>query len=208
MKTERYLVKGTSYGIQYGFDNPLTGMPVEEITKDENGALRSRTLTEWRTTGLLPTGEQYRPPVQQAKRDPRAVSSISIIFENNKALATMSEKIYEDPDNNTSIPSDPSYFARLNAKQMKSYHYLPLDSDWAQSANITAIKNLFYQSGQAASISETEYFYDVNYKNRGINSLPVKTKTLNPANPSEVLTESQLIYDNGAPFADPNYTPY
>lgn len=208
MRTERYLIAGTSNGIQYGFDNPLTGMPVEEITKDENDALRSRTLTEWTTTGAIPTGDPYRPAIQQAKRDPRAVSTISIIFENNKALATMSEKIYEDPSTNTNIPSDLSYFARLNVKQTKNYHYLPLDWGWAQSADINTLKNLFYQWGQVAGISETEYLYNENYKNRGISSLPIKTKTLNPANPSEFLTESQIIYDNAFPAPDPNYTPY
>ena len=186
-RTERYLNDISS--TEFGFSNILSGMPYDEKSYDAAGGLRSRKLTDWtvKSTPVLLTS---------AQRDPRPISQISIVFENNQALATMSETEYETPgENNSAAPTDPGYFAHLNVKQVRSYHYLSLNLATAATGTIDTIKNAFHTSGQLAAISQTDYQYSAAYKGRGFPSLPVETRSLNPANPTDVLAKSRLIYD-------------
>lgn len=194
-KTTRTLHVST--GSSYGFENPLAGMPIDEQTKDVNGQLRSRTLTEYTATppiGLsLPTSDTL--PFPTSTRDARPLRQISIIFENNQALATMSETEYENPADSSPV-ADPRYFARLNAKQTKSYHFLPIaDQPKAQNGSISAIKELFNTSGQVAGISQTDYMYSADYLARGIIGLPIRTQSLDPAHTTEIIAKSQISYD-------------
>ena len=201
--SERFIHRTHSVG--YGFSSSIDGLTYSEkvfASPDANGVKRlvSRTLTDWMQDGPLPGG------YFQATRDPRPKRKVSIVFENGKALATMSETEYETPGENGSIaPDDRSYFARLNAKQTKSYHFLSLTMSEAENLDISEIKNQFYQSAQVASISQTDYSYDPNYKARGIASRPIETRVLNPANTTDVLAKSQFVYDEAAYF-DNNYT--
>ncbi len=178
----------------FGSDDPRGGMVKEERIIDTNGALRSRTLTEWEVTPPQGTGV-----LLVNGRDPRPVRTISIVFEAGGILATMSETAYETPGENASAaPTDPGYFARLNPVQTKSYHYLSLTSAEANELYENAIvnlKNKFHNLGQVASINQTEYLYDEYYKARGIVSLPFETRVLNPASPSEILAKTQTVYD-------------
>ncbi|MEQ1923895.1 MAG: hypothetical protein ABL952_15425, partial [Pyrinomonadaceae bacterium] len=186
----------------FGFEDPRSGMTKEEKTFDTNGQLRSRTLTDWTTKSLPST-------FGNVTRDARPVRSFSIAIDNGKYLATMSETEYETPgENGSTAPTDLTYFAHLNAKRKKSYHYLELTAAEANEAYDTAIvslKNKFYNTGQVASISETDYSYDSTYKDRGIPSRPIETRVLNPTNVSDVLAKSQSVYDEAAYFEN-SYT--
>jgi RHS repeat-associated protein len=194
-----------SHDFSYGFSNSVDGLTYDEkvfAAPDANGVKRlvSRKLTDWKQDGPLPGG------YFEATRDPRPERTIVVTLENGKALATMSETEYEAPgENGSTAPDDRSYFARLNAKQTKSYHFLELSSSDAQNLDIGAIKSRFYQFGQIASISQTDYQYDSSYRTRGIIGLPTETRALNPSNPSDILAKTQFVYDE-APYFDNNYT--
>jgi len=193
--SERLIHRSLELG--YGFSNSVDGMTYEEKTyaaPDANNVKRlaSRTITEWIQDGPLPGG------YNTATRDARPIRTISMMFEDNKILATMSETEYENPATGSTLDTDRSYFARLNPKQTKSYHYLSLTSTEAGEIYADAIvnlKNKFHNSGQVSSISQTEYLYDADYKARGISSLPIETKVLNPNNPSEILARTQTLFD-------------
>jgi RHS repeat-associated protein len=188
MKSVRYLTRvpqplsGGQYG-NFGFDDPRGGLPFDERIYDENGNLRSRTLTEY-IVSAAETGADAR-----AVRDARPKRTISIIIEGDKALATLSELEYDVNGN-----SDREYFSSLNVKQSKSFHYKSISISDAQNANLAAIANYF--AGETPSaISETDYQYNADYKTRGISSLPVESRVLNPANPNEILAKTQTVYD-------------
>ncbi|MBK8148059.1 MAG: hypothetical protein IPK58_07520 [Acidobacteria bacterium] len=178
----------------FGTDDPRNGMVREERVKDANGALRSRTLTEWVVTPPSGTGM-----IVPNGRDPRPTRTISIRFEGGAILASMTETVYDDPGPNSSAPADPSFFARLNPRQTKSYHFLTLDNDEATAAYEAAIVDLaakFHAQGQLASVTETEYLYDANYKAAGIPSLVAETRVLNPIDPSQAIAKTQTLYDD------------
>ena len=191
--TERYLIRDPDPNPNdrignYGFDDPRAGMPIEEITKDELGNIKSRILTEYVTAPARPGGDA------RARRDPRPSRSVSINFEGNKALATLSRTEYDDAGS-----ADPEHFSHLNAKRQKSYHYKALDLNTATGASLATIATMFGDESLLASVSETDYQYDPGYKARGIASLPVESRVLNPANAAEVLVKTQTVFD------EPNY---
>lgn len=203
-RSERYLIKGISYGERFGFDTPLAGMVAEEQSFDDNEALRSRTLTEWTATGPVPTGEQYTPARPEAQRDGRPLKSVSVMIEGTEALATMSENVYQDPATDSGVPTDPSYFAALNVKEKRSHHYKSVSLGDAQAGSISTLA-AYFSSSSLAGVSKTEYSYDPDYKARGIPSRPIRTKMFNPGNSSDILAQSELLYDQSA--TDPNLYP-
>src|SRR5207249_2299458 len=75
-----------SNGSSFGFDEPRSGMEKEVRVKDAGGNYLSRTFTDWTVTPAEGTGAY-----SLATRDPRPKGTVSIIFENDKALATKSE---------------------------------------------------------------------------------------------------------------------
>jgi RHS repeat-associated protein len=193
VKTERYLYVDTRNENNFGFSDPRAGMPKEEKTYDENGTLRSRTLTEWIVAQPRTGGDSH------ATRDPRASRNVSVIIEGNKALATVSKTEYDEPPTpGNSGQTDPEYFSHLNVKRKKGYHYKVLSLNAAQTASLETIDGLFNDSTDLATISETDYLYNDNYKARGISSLPVESRLMNPANPAETLSKSQTVYDEPA----------
>ncbi len=191
-RSERYLIKGLSYGERFGFDTPLAGMAAEERTFDDNEALRSRTLTEWTATGPVPTGEQTTPARPEAQRDGRPLKTVSVMIEGDQALATMSEYVYQDPTTDGS-PTDPSYFAKLNVKQKRGHHFKSIPLSTAQTGDIATLA-AYFSSSSVAGISTTEYDYSQSYWERGIPSRPVLSKKLSPVDGS-VLAQTQLVYD-------------
>ena len=207
IKTQRILQSEFRAMESFGFNNPLVGMPKEERTYDENGVLRSRTLTEYTVKGPVPTDDPSRPAYADAKRDARAKRTISVAMENGLALASLNETEYETPGENGSLaPTDPEYFAHLNARRTKGYHYAVIDLNTAQSGTLEQIAG-YFNNNLLASVSETDYEYDANYKARGIRSLPVETRVLNPANTAQTVAKTRTVYDNQLPAANANY-PY
>lgn len=192
LTTERFLIRDPDpnpndrFG-NYGFDDPRAGMPIEEITKDALGNIRSRTLTEYVVAPPRPGGEA------RAKRDARVSRSVSIVIEGNKALATLSKTDYDD-----SGSTDPEHFSHLNVKRKKGYQYTALDSNTAKWASLETIAQMFSNESLLASISESDYQYDPNYKARGIASLPIENRVLNPMNMTEVLVKTQTVFDEFA----------
>lgn len=181
----------------YGFSNAMDGTTYEErsyAAPDASGVKRlaRRTLTEWTQDGPLPGG------YSDASRDARPLRTIAIVFEGDKILATMSETEYENPVAGSELDTNRKYFARLNPIRSKTHHYLSLTSEEANAPYATAIvnlKNRFHSASQLAGVSETDYKYDAQYLARGIPSLPAETRVLNPQNTSEVLSKSQVAYD-------------
>jgi RHS repeat-associated protein len=178
-------------GYSFGFEDPRVGRPFEEKVwskksnpSDENSrTLWKRTLTEWdakQPASNNPLG---------VTRDARVKRSVSIIFENGQALATLNETDYDENGS-----TDPQFFSHLNPIRQKGYYFKALDLNTAKTADLATIAALF-GSGDLASVSETDYAYLENYKARGILGRPTETRVLNPANTSEVLSSRQFVYD-------------
>ena len=198
--SERSLLSFYSGGGEFGFENPLAGTPKEERTYDENGALRTRTINESITKDATVSGIAVG-------RDPRFKRSVSMMFEpgSNSALATLSETDYDDAGS-----SDLEYFSHLNAKRKKSYHYAVIPDKTTvddEALSWTTMESWFPQSN-LASVSETDYSYDPNYKARGIIGLPTETRVMNPAFPNDptlALSKTQTVYDNQLPGTSGTY---
>ncbi len=192
-KSERYIY--TTGPAFYDFTNPLEGMTFDERVYDAAGEMRSRKLTSWEIMGALPgSGNDY------AERDPKPGKVISVIIENNKALASVSSTEYDEH-------ADISYFAHLNPKRTTTSHYKQItDLNTARTGNFETIEALI-ANAEPATVSETDYLYDANYKARGIPSLAIRTKMLDPVNPSPTATPlaiTEIAYDEAAyPLTDP-----
>ena len=173
----------------YGFDTILAGREMETQTRDANGTIRSRTLFEWQTSDGAAVG--YTNSIPQ--RDARLKRQINLTFEPNEtsALATMSETVYEVPGQNNA-PTDPGYFAALNARQTKTYHYVPVSAATAPTATLaTAIG--WFTNATPATMSETDYLYDANYLARNINGLAIETRIRDAA--GNLKAKAQISYD-------------
>jgi RHS repeat-associated protein len=189
--TERYLNYSSSS--EFGFTNILSGMPYDEKTYDKNGLLRSRILTDWTVKSTPATSTA-------ATRDPRVKRNVSINIEGNQALAVFSTSDYDDNGS-----SDPTYFSHLNAKESKSYHYVEIPKATALSNDLSwTTLDSYLAAAVPSAVNQTDYLYggqgtpgDV-YKQRGIIGLPTETRSLNPANPADILAKSQLKYDEAA----------
>lgn len=190
LRSERYIAPTYSDGSNFGFNSPSAGMPKEERIYDELESLRSRALTEYVTKDS-----------PNASRDARVKRAISLTIENGLSLATLSEIDYDE-----SGSTDPQYFSHLNAKQKKAYHYAVISQSVAGSGTLAQIA-AYFDSSMLANIAETDYSYDPNYKARGIASLPIRTRVLNPTNPdpNNPLAKTETIYDNALPNSASNY---
>lgn len=191
-RTEKHLHR--THQLEYGFSNPLSGMPFDEKVFDNtsgNGQLRSRTLTDWTVKTISYT------------RDPRVKRKVSIVIEGDKALATLGESEYDETGS-----SDPKHFSHLNVKRSKSYHYIEIPKSVAISANLSwSTIESYFLNASVASISETDYLYDQTYLDNGITSLPIRTEVLNPNDPEEILAKTETIYDVNK-TGQPSTTPY
>ncbi|MBK8150807.1 MAG: hypothetical protein IPK58_22050 [Acidobacteria bacterium] len=201
--TVRKMAYQATFGA-FGFDNPTNGFPIEERVYRTDGLLASRKLTKY--TVAPPRGTAPDP---RATRDPRPVGSILISFEDGKALAVKSETEYDENGN-----SDPSFFSHLNPKRTKSYQFVSVPLSTAQSETLTFEQlDALFANVPLASVSENDYAYDANYKDRGITSLLTESRVLNPltfdpqSTTNEVLAKTETIYDNTFPASNPNY-PY
>ncbi len=196
-RVEQDILKGKQpcsncpYG-DFGFGDVFAGLVSEQRTYGTNGQMTSRSLTEWIKKEIAITN--YSSSYPKAERDPRVAKSVSILFEGGQstALATLSTTEYDDAGS-----TDPARFAHINPKRTKSYHYKSLNLTTAQTADIATIAGTFSSSGLAA-VSETDYSYASNYLARGIPSLPIETRALNPTNLSDVLGKTQIKYDESA----------
>lgn len=183
-RSERVYKTVSSYP-GYGFEDKAAGSLLEEKLFNSNNNLLRRSLYDYILRSTF-----------SGNVEPRKIREISLVFENesSSALATLTEMEYEVPGQN-GIPTDPDYFAHLNLKQTKTYDLLPVALTTAKTADINTIKNLFYQSGHVSALSQIDYLYDANYKQRGIIGLPIQTRTLNPSNPADILSKSEALYD-------------
>lgn len=175
----------------FGFEDPKSGMPKIERRYDTNGQLRSRTLTDWTTKAVTVGGVT-------TQRDARVNRSISVTIENGQALATLSEAEYDETGS-----TDPEHFSHLNAKRTKSHHFRNISLSLAQTGTFAQIAS-YFNSSTVAVIGETDYLYDANYKARGISSLPIESRTLNPVDNS-VLAKTQTKFDNLVPNISTGY---
>ncbi len=174
------------------------GHPYKVDSFDSDGTLVRRDLTGWEkpTLNWWTGGSTVRAP-----DDARVGKTISLIFENSKALATLSTSSYDDNG-----IADEKYFPFLNVKAQKTYHYKAVNPGTAQSSSIDQIASLF-GTGELATTGETDYSYDSGYKARGILSLVTESRALNPADQNDILSKSQTVYDNSLPAGVPGY-PY
>jgi RHS repeat-associated protein len=165
----------------------LEGKEYEADYYGSDGALLSRDLREWTPVSLAGPAADFR-----------TFRTISIAFEGGKALGTLKQTDY-DGDGLGNF----EYFSHLNPKRSKAYHFKILDFTSAQTSSMETIATEF-GANDLAAVSESDYLYDINYKARGILGLPIESRTLNPANFSDVLAKSQFVYDELAYF-DNNY---
>lgn len=220
IKTEKFLRSDHAQDRIFGFESPVNGMPFEERTYDENGVIRSRTLTEYTVKGPVPTNDPLRPAETSAQRDPRVSRSISIIY---NPPTTGSQPSLPDPGDGDdgggcqggcgggtpTIPGDvlatltkteydetensnPEHFLHLNAKVSKNYNYAVIPATVGLTANIQTIAGYFDES-KLANISETDYSYDAGYKARGINSLPTESRVKDKN--GVLLAKTQPVFD-------------
>ncbi|MCO6509364.1 MAG: hypothetical protein J5I65_01090 [Aridibacter famidurans] len=143
-----------------------------------------RSLTKYTQTGPLSGGVSY------ASRDMRPERQVSITIEpgESNALAQLTEFVY---DSN----SDPEYFAALNQTQVRTYHYKVISLSTAQNSDIDTIAALF-SSSDLATIKETDYIYDSNYKTRNITSLVSETRLKDAG--GNVKAKTQITYDESS----------
>ena len=175
--------------IAHGFDNPLYGKIYEERQYAADGTtLLRRKLTEWAVDG----NAEYYPLSQVAykTRNPRVTREISIQFETGAtaALAQLSEISYD-------TNADAAYFATLNPKQTKTYHYVALDLTTATNATLATIANSFSAANLAAS-TETDYLYSESYKARNMTSLAIASRVKDAGN--TIKAQSEIAYDEPA----------
>ena len=111
------------------------------------------------------------------------------------ALATLGETTYD-----VNSGADPSYFPLLNVKSQKSYHYISKPTGDVDDEPLATIAG-YFSSSNLASVSETDYSYDANYKARGIISRPTESRVLDPANTSNILAKTQYVYDEGGDYS-------
>jgi RHS repeat-associated protein len=187
IKTERILLAGALGGETFGFTDSRVGMPMEERTYDENGVLRSRNLTEWIYKGT--TG---------ANRDAKIKQSIFVIIEGGQGLASLQENEYDEDGSR-----DAEHFSHLNLERAKNYHYAVLDLNTAQNGSLETIAGYFNQT-LLANIAETDYEYNLGYKERGIPSLPTEKRLLDKD--GNTVAKTRTIYDNAIPDSSANYT--
>lgn len=193
-KTERFLTTAYSDGTNYGYSDPAAGTPKEERSYDEYGALRSRTLSKFVTKGNW-----------LAQRDLRPWKSITVSIEGGTALAVKSETEYDENGS-----SDATFFAHLNPIRSKSYHYVSVPLLTAQSESLTFEQlDALFSSAPLSGVSEYDYIYDSDYKDRGITSLLAESRVLNPLTFSpqgnnEILAKTQTSYDEYSPDASPS----
>jgi len=196
MKTVQYLARvpkpapGAQNG-NFGFDDPRGGLPYDERTYDENGNLRSRTLTEYIVAAPRAGGNSM------AVRDARAKRSVSIIIEGNLALATLNATEYDENGS-----GDYEYFSHLNVKETKSYPFVVIPKATVESNSLSWTTIDSYFAGVTpSSISQADYMYGTQgepYKARGIIGLPIKSRVLNPTNTNDILTETQTVFDESS----------
>jgi RHS repeat-associated protein len=176
----------------YGFDKAKTGRSYEDrvYSSGNPSQLLRRHLTSYEWTGAQTGG------YSGATRDFRPKKEISIIFEpgSSYALAQMSETVYD-------THTDAQYFASLNPKQTKTYHYVVLSASDAQPSTLTAdseftrIANLL-SNATVASIAEMDYLYDSNYKTRNITGLVTETRVKDAS--ENVKAKIQISYDESS----------
>lgn len=183
-KTQQFFVTDSPYNDQlYGFGNPYLGKSYEDriLSSAPGNPILRRKLTDYEKTGAQTGG------VSGAFRDPRPNKEVSIIFEPGAsyALAQLTETIYD-------THSDPEYFAQVNPKQIKTYHYITLDLNTAQTGTVSQIAGMF-SGANLATVTELDYLYDPSYKARNINGLVTETRIKDAA--GNVKAKSQIIYD-------------
>jgi RHS repeat-associated protein len=183
-KTQQFFVTDSPYNDQlYGFGNPYLGKSYEDrvLSSAPGNPILRRKLTDYEKTGAQTGG------VSEAFRDPRPNKEISIIFEPGAsyALAQLTETIYD-------THADAEYFAQVNPKQIKTYHYITLDLTTAQTQTVSYIAALF-SNANLATVTELDYLYDPNYKARNINGLVTETRIKDAS--GNVKAKSQISYD-------------
>jgi len=196
--TKRYLFTHYTSWLPFGFEDPRTGEAFEEVTfapAASGGAMLRRTLTQWVYDGPLSGG------VGNATRNARPERTINVIFEpgSPSALASMSETVYD-----TAGSTDPGQFSALNPKYVKNYNYVVVDASTARTADISTLYS-YFSTATPVTLSQVNYLYNDDYRNRGFVGLVCESRVLNPTDPSDVLNKSQFVYDESAYF-DNNYT--
>ncbi len=183
IKTERRLISAW-INDNFGYHDPLQGKAYDErvFSEGANGTLRSRTLTDW-----------FAKEVDGRKSDARVKRTITISIENGQALATMKENEYAVPGQ-AGAPSGADYFAQLNVKSVKTHHFRTIPVSLAETGTIDQIA-AYFSSATVATKEETDYLYDDDYHARGINALPLETRSIDPAT-GNVLAKVQTVYDN------------
>lgn len=202
MRTERFLFPSSTAGFNFGFDSPLGGMVAEERVYAENDYTnpRSRTVNEWTTKNTTINNNVV------VGRDARIKRTVAVTIENGQALASLSETEFNETGvAGNNAQTDPEYFSHLNVKRTKGYHFSVIPVSTAKTGTLVQIAG-YFNNNLLASVSETDYLYDPNYKAKGISSLLIETRVLNPQNTSEIIARTQTIYDNIVPpNASPNY---
>jgi hypothetical protein len=155
----------------------MAGMPLEEKSYDNNGVLRSRTMSEYKMKSVAVGSPNY-VGIATASRDVRPTRSVTFTFDPsspNNALATFSKTEYDEIG--STVASD---FSHLNVKKSKSYDYFVIDKDTAKDIQNTAnnwntIEGWF--SGKLDKTAETDYDYSrTAYKAISINSFATKSR--------------------------------
>ncbi|HEY0458622.1 MAG TPA: RHS repeat-associated core domain-containing protein [Pyrinomonadaceae bacterium] len=172
----------------YGFDGSATGRSKEDRVYSSNNRLLQRHLTAYLLTAV-PSGINPQYSGITAVRDLRPVKEITLTFEpdNLYALAQMTETVYD-----TSGNSETAYFSSLNVKQTKIYNYIAVSAATAASADIETLSASF-SAADLATVTETDYLYDSNYKTRNIVGLATETRVKDAS--GNVKAKTQIGYD-------------
>lgn len=182
-----------SLSARFGFDDASSGRSYEDRAYSSTDQLLKRHLTKWTQTGPLTIGGVAG--YFMASRDLRPEKEVTITFEpgDSNALVQMSETIYETPgQNGSTAPTDAAYFAALNIKQIRIYHYIVLPAANAESWTIDQLTALF-SSVSPATLTEMDYLYSPNYQAGNIVGLVSETRVKDGA--GTIKAKSQIVYD-------------
>lgn len=185
-----YLHIDDYYNSKFGFSDPRSGRPYDERTYDENGILRSRVLTEYITKD---SNLSFPYPAYTVRRDAREKRKLSLTFEpgSSDALATLTETTHDETGS-----SDAAHFSHLNVKSRKSYHFVAVTVSAASSETLDwSTVASWFPASKLAAVSEIDYLYNSNYKDRHIVGLATETRQLDPANTASVLAKTQTVHD-------------
>ncbi|MDQ3801221.1 MAG: hypothetical protein M3384_17510, partial [Acidobacteriota bacterium] len=180
---------GSNYymGTRFGYDNGLSGMTYEERIFSTGGQLLHRASTRWDITKVAVNGENYDT---YAQRNPRIISTESIIYDGDPGLSAATRFEYDTDVNDAGSP--------LNVRKTINYAFKTTSGGTSfQPGELppSAVVSLPdpTTSATVVKITETSYLNNINYRDRHLLKLPNQVVVRDAQNSPKA--KSEIVYD-------------